>query len=77
MAVKPAREWLALGDALFAYPEPLAGVIAPAAAQAPDLFPRAAELLRLAPVEVDAGRWLPLEAALPVYLREADAWRRA
>jgi hypothetical protein len=38
--------------------------------------PRARDLLPLAREEVAAGRLLPLESALPVYLREADAWRR-
>jgi hypothetical protein len=34
------------------------------------LFPRASEVLRLAEPEVVAGRVLPAEGALPVYIRD-------
>ena len=41
-----------------------------AAARSPGLLPRAAEIVRLALPEVVAGRVLPAEQALPVYLRD-------
>ena len=37
------------------------------------LLPRAAEIARLAAPQVRAGRLLPAEAALPVYLRDTVA----
>jgi len=73
----PPGTWLAVGDALSAHRDPLAGVLSRASAVLPEACPRAEVLLRLAPAELAAGRLLPLEAALPVYLREADAWHRS
>jgi tRNA threonylcarbamoyladenosine biosynthesis protein TsaB len=73
----PDGAWLAIGDALSAHAAALAGVVAGAAARAAEALPRARDLLPLAREEVAAGHLLPLESALPVYLREADAWRRA
>jgi hypothetical protein len=33
-------------------------------------------LLVLGAPDAEAGRFVPLASAIPVYLREADAWRR-
>lgn len=43
----------------------------------PDLVPRARDLLPEARAAVAAGRFVPIEAALPVYLRGPEAWRRS
>jgi tRNA threonylcarbamoyladenosine biosynthesis protein TsaB len=72
----PAGAWLAIGDALGAHADALAEQAAGAVARLADRGPRARDLVPLARAEVEAGRYLPLESALPVYLREADAWQR-
>ena len=68
--------FVALGDGFATYSEVLASVIAGAVSVKISLVPSARELLILGTAEVEAGRFVPLEAALPVYLREADAWHR-
>jgi len=73
----PEGSWLVIGDALSSCAELLAAVTSRAVALVPDRYPRARDLLPQAVAEFEAGRHLKLEAALPVYLREADAWRRA
>jgi len=75
--VPPPAPYVALGDAFGAYAEALAGVGNAAARVRPDLVPRARDLLPRAAAEVGAGRFVPPSSALPVYLREADAWRRS
>lgn len=72
----PSGSWLAIGDALSAYAEILSDIRAGAEAVLPDHCPGARDLMPLARTEVEAGRYLALESALPVYLREADAWRQ-
>lgn len=70
----PENGFLALGDAFAAHGTALEAVLARAAGVAADLEPRAPELLTLAAPDVEAGRFVAVAAALPVYLREADAW---
>lgn len=72
----PAGAWIAVGDGFEAYGEVLAGLAADAVAVDATLRPRARDLLPLARVDVAARRFVPIALALPVYLREADAWRR-
>jgi tRNA threonylcarbamoyladenosine biosynthesis protein TsaB len=73
----PAAPFLAVGDGLAAYPETLAPVLAAASRSEATLSPRAQDLWPLALEEIRQGRFLALEAALPVYLRGADAWHRS
>jgi len=70
------RDWLALGSGFAAAAEALAGHRRAAREVRETLEPRARDLLPLARAEAAAGRFLCPEDALPVYLREADAWRR-
>jgi tRNA threonylcarbamoyladenosine biosynthesis protein TsaB len=72
----PEAPFVALGDGFKAYSDVLSSVIAAAATVDPSIVPSARELLTLGAAEIDAGRIVPLEAALPVYLRQADAWSR-
>jgi len=72
----PPSPFLALGDGFAAYSQVLAPVIKLAEAVDTSMKPGARELLTLGAADVRAGRFVSLEAALPVYLREADAWRR-
>lgn len=58
-----------LGSGFAAYPQLRAALGASGRLLDP-LFPRATEILRLAAPEVAAGRALPAEQALPVYLRD-------
>jgi tRNA threonylcarbamoyladenosine biosynthesis protein TsaB len=76
-SILAGRPFIAVGDGFAAYQDALAPVIAQANSCAADLMPRARDLLPLAVIEVRAGRLLPREAALPVYLRGGDAWRRS
>jgi len=58
------------GSGFAAYPQlgsRLSGRVAPVLG---DLLPRALEIVRLAATEVGAGRVLPAEQAIPVYLRD-------
>jgi tRNA threonylcarbamoyladenosine biosynthesis protein TsaB len=75
MAV-PAAPFIAVGDGLAAYPAELAGVIGAAIGVDSSLVPGARELLALAEADVRAKRFVAVEAALPVYLRGADAWQQ-
>jgi tRNA threonylcarbamoyladenosine biosynthesis protein TsaB len=70
----PEAGFLALGNAFAAHGTALEAVLARAAGVDADLEPRAPELLTLAAPDVEAGRFVAAAAALPVYLREADAW---
>lgn len=74
--VAPDGRFLAFGDGFGAHRQALAGVIERAAGVVAALQPGAPELLALAAADAAAGRFVPLTAAVPVYLREADAWRR-
>jgi tRNA threonylcarbamoyladenosine biosynthesis protein TsaB len=75
--VAPDAAYLAVGDGFAAYADALAAATVGAVATQPALAPRAQDLLPQARREVLAGRFVPLESALPVYLRQADAWRRS
>jgi len=72
----PSGAYCAFGDGLAAYADPLGPLIAGATAVDSALTVRARDLLPLAAEAVNAGRYLAIAEALPVYLREADAWRR-
>jgi len=69
--------FVALGDGFAAYPEALANVIEAATSVDPTIVPTARALLTLGAAEVAAARFVPLEAALPVYLRNSDAWQKS
>jgi len=71
----PAAPYLAVGDGLAAHAQALAAVVAGASASDAALFPRARDLLPLASPRVARGEFVPLESALPLYLRDAGAWR--
>ena len=71
----PDAPYLAVGDGLAAHAAALQAVVAGANASDAALFPRARDLLPLATARVERGDFVPLESALPLYLREADAWR--
>jgi tRNA threonylcarbamoyladenosine biosynthesis protein TsaB len=75
--VAPDSPFVAVGDGLAAYPAALASVIERAEAVDPSLVPGARDLLTLAKADVQAKRFVSVEAALPAYLRESDAWRKA
>ncbi|MEJ1965689.1 MAG: tRNA (adenosine(37)-N6)-threonylcarbamoyltransferase complex dimerization subunit type 1 TsaB [Gammaproteobacteria bacterium] len=65
-----ARSVAGIGRGFRAYPA-LAGHLGPRVAVArDDLLPRAAEIARLAALDVTAGRLLRPEEAIPVYLRD-------
>lgn len=73
----PARPFFVIGDGSDAFAASLAGVLDAASARLGALPPRAVDLLPLALKALEAGQCVEPEAALPVYLRESDAWRRA
>jgi tRNA threonylcarbamoyladenosine biosynthesis protein TsaB len=62
--------WLAAGRGLRASPELAQRCLAAGAVLHPDVLPRAREVLELARPAVVAGRLLPAEGALPVYVRD-------
>lgn len=74
--IVPDAAFIGLGDAFSACAAALSGVRAAAVEVDAQAGPRARELLVLAAADVAAGRFLSIEAALPVYLRGSDAWRR-
>jgi tRNA threonylcarbamoyladenosine biosynthesis protein TsaB len=65
-----AEAWVAAGRGLAAYPELAERCRAGGARVEAELLPRAAEVLVLAQAEASAGRLLPPEAAVPVYVRD-------
>jgi tRNA threonylcarbamoyladenosine biosynthesis protein TsaB len=69
-AVTEAKRRLGVGSGFAAYPELRATNASALDSIREDLWPRAAEIAHLARVEVNAGRVLAPEAALPVYLRD-------
>jgi tRNA threonylcarbamoyladenosine biosynthesis protein TsaB len=71
------RHWTALGGGFAAYASALAGVARQADAVRADIAARARDLLRLADRELAAGRAVAATKALPTYLRDDSAWRRA
>jgi tRNA threonylcarbamoyladenosine biosynthesis protein TsaB len=60
----------AAGRGFRAYPDLERGLASAPAAVHRELLPRAAEVAKLAAAEVAAGRMVPAEQALPVYLRD-------
>lgn len=71
----PGGHWWGVGPGWAAYPEalaPLHGVVRPGRT---DLLPEARHLLPQALAQWRAGVRLPAASALPVYLRDAVAWR--
>jgi tRNA threonylcarbamoyladenosine biosynthesis protein TsaB len=73
----PDDPFVALGDGCATHAEALAALLAAAREVDATLVPRARDLLPLAAADFRAGRFAALQDALPVYLREADAWQRA
>jgi tRNA threonylcarbamoyladenosine biosynthesis protein TsaB len=69
--------WWAVGDGFAAYPEALAEQSGVAAGRLDSLQPRARDLLPDAKRMLAAGQAVPVADALPVYLRAANAWKRA
>jgi tRNA threonylcarbamoyladenosine biosynthesis protein TsaB len=70
-----AAQWAAAGSGFLAYGETLAPLSMLAERVAGDLEPRARDLLPQAQSDLEAGRFVPLDAVLPSYLRDANAWR--
>jgi tRNA threonylcarbamoyladenosine biosynthesis protein TsaB len=64
------------GSGLSAHAAGLAEVARAAERRFPEARPLAMDLLPLAAAELAAGRGLPVEAALPAYLRRDTAWQR-
>lgn len=73
----PADPFIGLGDGFAAYADTLGAVQVRAQSVDPVATPSARALLTLGRPEVEAGRFLAIEAALPVYLRTAEAWRKS
>jgi len=71
----PPAPYVAVGDGLAAHGHALDAVLAGAIASDPTLYPRARDLLPLARGRVERGEFATIESALPLYLREAGAWR--
>ncbi len=71
------RSWTAAGGGFSAAREALAGVLSGADRVLATLEPSALDLVPRAALELAAGRTVAPAAALPVYLREHTAWRRA
>jgi len=69
--------WVAVGSGFAAQRDALAAVLARAARALPDLEPAAEDLFPAAAEALAAGRAASPREALPVYLREHTAWRRA
>ena len=69
--------WAAVGGGFAAQREALAAVLAKAARALPDLEPAAEDLFPAAAEALAAGHVTSPRDALPVYLREHTAWRRA
>jgi tRNA threonylcarbamoyladenosine biosynthesis protein TsaB len=66
----PAGSVAGVGRGFRAYPNLLSAVEPSVRVVSDELLPRAEEIARLAAVEVGAGRLLPAEEAIPVYLRD-------
>ena len=72
-STSPAAEWAAAGRGLAVWPELAERCRAAGAKVHAGLLPRASEVLALARPVVAAGKMLPAEAALPVYVRDRVA----
>jgi len=73
----PSGSWVAVGSGFAAQREALRGVLANAQRALPELEPAAQDLFPAAAEALAAGRAASPRDALPVYLREHTAWRRA
>jgi len=69
--------WVAVGSGFAAQREALGAVLAKAQRALPELEPAAQDLFPAAAEALAAGRASSPDKALPVYLREHTAWRRA
>ena len=69
--------WVAVGGGFAAQREALAAVLAKAPRALPELEPAAEDLFPAAAEALAGGRATSPRDALPVYLREHTAWRRA
>lgn len=72
----PDKPFVLAGNGAEVHPEALAALTAAAVARSEQSMPRARDLLPLAAARAAAGSTVALQAALPVYLRQADAWRK-
>jgi tRNA threonylcarbamoyladenosine biosynthesis protein TsaB len=70
------ESWFGAGHGFAAYPALAENLGARLAGTAPELLPRASDILRIAAVDFAAGRGLPAAQALPVYLRNEVVHRR-
>ena len=68
--------WFGAGRGFAAYPVLAARLGSQLDGTAPDLLPRASDILRIAAVDFAAGRGLPAAQAQPVYLRNEVVHRR-
>jgi hypothetical protein len=75
-ATARTARWYAAGDGWARYRAELAPLLARAAGVDDGLYPTARDLLPQAIADLEAGRLLAPEHALPVYLRSAGAWRK-
>jgi len=77
LVVPSGSAWAAVGSGFAAQREALASVLAKAQRVLPELEPAAEDLFPSAGEALAAGRATSPRDALPVYLREHTAWRRA
>ena len=77
LAVPSGSGWAAVGSGFAAQREALAPVLAKAQRALPELEPAAEDLFPSASEALAAGHATSPRDALPVYLREHTAWRRA
>jgi tRNA threonylcarbamoyladenosine biosynthesis protein TsaB len=77
LAPPGGSDWVAVGGGFAAQREPLAAVLATARRALPELEPAAEDLFPAAAEALAAGQITSPREALPVYLREHTAWRRA
>ena len=77
LATPVGSAWAAVGGGFAAHREGLAAVLAKAQRALPELEPAAEDLFPAAAEALAAGRAASPREALPVYLREHTAWRRA
>ncbi len=77
LAPPSGSAWVAVGSGFAAQREGLAAVLAKAQRALPELEPAAEDLFPAAAEALAAGHATSPRDALPVYLREHTAWRRA
>jgi tRNA threonylcarbamoyladenosine biosynthesis protein TsaB len=77
LAPPSGQAWVAVGSGFAAQREALAPVLAKAQRVLPELEPAAEDLFATAAEALASGRATSPRDALPVYLREHTAWRRA